>query len=371
MILPCVSGMVRSQTRRQRHRPASRRDDGHGNAVTIEHAVLRLLIVGLGMAVIAPLVVAIAIGRRPPRRRITPLPRSRASRKLRRLRTTGPRRPRSLSRDDHRPPKTGRHASPSTGATPRKADVDRRVLDLPRPCATPNPANRTTADLDEFHLGMTFAHGDAVVPLLPQPEDYDTLRLADGVTVELPRRHDAVRPVPRAAASRLPARRPRRHERLLGPHPRPAHPQQLRRLPRPPRAAFPRMQPTFKPEDRFLHPAPAEGEHEPDHGMSEKPDVSLPVLGRMSRRTGAEGRRRDARRGRVRRRDLAPPPKLGEELTAEEFMQRHYKELSRRRTNGGHCAARRRTRSEKYGADVTSATIPSPSPTRSSSTRST
>ena len=59
----------------------------------------------------------------------------------------------------------------------------------------PNPANRTSADLDLFHQGLLVTHGNA--PILPQgtastnacischnSNDYDSLRLADGTRVE-------------------------------------------------------------------------------------------------------------------------------------------------------------------------------------------
>ena len=48
----------------------------------------------------------------------------------------------------------------------------------------PNPENKTTASLDEFHQGMQFSHGKLACYACHNPENSDTLRLADGSAVQ-------------------------------------------------------------------------------------------------------------------------------------------------------------------------------------------
>lgn len=48
----------------------------------------------------------------------------------------------------------------------------------------PNPANHQTADLDQFHQGLAVRHGKLVCLSCHNPNDYDTLRLADGQSLE-------------------------------------------------------------------------------------------------------------------------------------------------------------------------------------------
>ena len=48
----------------------------------------------------------------------------------------------------------------------------------------PNIQNRTAADLDEFHGGLTFAHGNLSCLACHNESDYDTLKLSDGTAVE-------------------------------------------------------------------------------------------------------------------------------------------------------------------------------------------
>jgi formate-dependent nitrite reductase cytochrome c552 subunit len=49
----------------------------------------------------------------------------------------------------------------------------------------PNPTNASTADLDEFHQGLSIAHGSGQVSCLSchNTDDYDSLRLANGTAV--------------------------------------------------------------------------------------------------------------------------------------------------------------------------------------------
>ncbi len=48
----------------------------------------------------------------------------------------------------------------------------------------PKPHNRATADLDQFHQGLQVGHGRLSCLACHNPEDYDSLRLADGMRVE-------------------------------------------------------------------------------------------------------------------------------------------------------------------------------------------
>lgn len=48
----------------------------------------------------------------------------------------------------------------------------------------PNPANRSTADLDEFHQNVTTRHGTLTCLACHNRNDYDALSLADGQRVE-------------------------------------------------------------------------------------------------------------------------------------------------------------------------------------------
>ncbi len=50
----------------------------------------------------------------------------------------------------------------------------------------PNPQNVSAATLDEFHQGMTFDHGSITCYACHNPDDADTLRLADGTSVAYP-----------------------------------------------------------------------------------------------------------------------------------------------------------------------------------------
>ena len=50
---------------------------------------------------------------------------------------------------------------------------------------TPNPANATTQDLDQFHIGLTIAHGQGTLTCVSchNPNDYDTLRAVNGSNI--------------------------------------------------------------------------------------------------------------------------------------------------------------------------------------------
>ncbi|MGI9457565.1 MAG: cytochrome c3 family protein [Aeoliella sp.] len=125
----------------------------------------------------------------------------------------------------------------------------------------PNPANRAPADLDQFHLSMEFAHGKLTCLSCHNPQDYDTLRLADETTVEYPEVMTLCAQChgPQATAYEHGAhggmsgywdlsRGPRTRNNCIDCHD-------------PHQPKFPSMVPTFKPRDRFLDAAPAHQEH--------------------------------------------------------------------------------------------------------------
>jgi formate-dependent nitrite reductase cytochrome c552 subunit len=115
-----------------------------------------------------------------------------------------------------------------------------------------NHANRTLADFDEFHQTMIFAHGKVSCLSCHNPNDYDTLHLADGRLVEF------VEVMTLCAQCHGPQTRDYEH----GAHGGMIGYWDLSRGPRtrnncvdchdPHSPSFPAMQPTFKPYDRFL-----------------------------------------------------------------------------------------------------------------------
>ena len=120
----------------------------------------------------------------------------------------------------------------------------------------PNPANRRPSDLDEFHQGMPFDHGRLVCYSCHNPQDADTLRLADGRTVAYT---DVMTLCGQCHGPQL-----RDYERYS--HGGVNGYWDLTRGPRvrancidchdPHVPRFPTMVPTFKPRDRFLVPKP-------------------------------------------------------------------------------------------------------------------
>lgn len=122
-------------------------------------------------------------------------------------------------------------------------------------CHTTRPANhenRSLSDLDEFHQTLNFAHGKISCLSCHNPNDYDTLHLADGKTVE----YSDVMTL--CAQCHGPQTRDYEH----GAHGGMNGYWDLSRGPRtrnncidchnPHAPGFPAMQPTFKPKDRFL-----------------------------------------------------------------------------------------------------------------------
>lgn len=115
-----------------------------------------------------------------------------------------------------------------------------------------NFENKTAADLDEFHGSLAFAHGNISCLSCHNSDDYDALKLADGSRVEFtdvmtlcaqchgPQMRDYEHGVHGGFNGYWDlARGPREKNNCVDCH-----------NPHSPR--FPRMQPTFKPRDRFL-----------------------------------------------------------------------------------------------------------------------
>ncbi|MEM7168038.1 MAG: hypothetical protein AAF581_21475 [Planctomycetota bacterium] len=118
---------------------------------------------------------------------------------------------------------------------------------------------RSSAVLNEFHEGLVYAHGELACVSCHDADNYDALRLADG------------RLVPYSEPMELCAQchGPQMRDYLHGAHggwnghwdleagPRVRN--QCTHCHDPHAPAFPRMQPTFKPKDRFLEPESYDG----------------------------------------------------------------------------------------------------------------
>lgn len=144
---------------------------------------------------------------------------------------------------------------------------------------SPDFTNRKPEDLDEFHQGIAFSHSSShhgadanlhnTLTCLSchNPNDYDTLRLADGTTVEY------VDVMKLCSQCHGPQTRDFEH----GAHGGMTGYWDLTRGPRqrnncvdchhPHTPQFPKMKPTFKPRDRFLSPTLSDDES-PVHGSS-------------------------------------------------------------------------------------------------------
>lgn len=117
-----------------------------------------------------------------------------------------------------------------------------------------NANNRKPADLNEFHQNMAFAHGRVSCLSCHNPNDYDTLHLADGQSVEY------ADVMTLCAQCHGPQTRDFEH----GAHGGMQGHWDLSKGPRtrnncvdchdPHTPGFPAMKPTFKPKDRFLNP---------------------------------------------------------------------------------------------------------------------
>lgn len=129
---------------------------------------------------------------------------------------------------------------------------------------TPQPQHGSTVELDEFHMGLTFTHGNGAISCLSchNPNDYDTLRAANGEAIAY------------AEVITLCAQcHSGQHEDYVhGAHGGMNGYWDLSQGPRtrnscidchdPHSPTYPMMQPTFKPIDRGLNDSPAEVGHE-------------------------------------------------------------------------------------------------------------
>ncbi len=124
-------------------------------------------------------------------------------------------------------------------------------------CHTTRPANVATkvpADLDEFHSGMPFSHGSISCLACHNQDDYDALRLADGTRLDFP---DVMTLCAQCHGPQMTDYGHGAHGGMTGFWDKSRGPQEKLNcidchLPHTPQ--FPKMQPTFKPKDRFLSP---------------------------------------------------------------------------------------------------------------------
>ncbi len=119
----------------------------------------------------------------------------------------------------------------------------------------PNSQNKTAGDLNEFHLGLKFSHGNLSCLACHNSEDYDSLKLADQSRIEYT---DVMTLCSQCHGTQ-------RRDYDHGAHGGMTGYWDLKRGPRtrnncvdchdPHVPKFPHMQPTFKPRDRFLFPS--------------------------------------------------------------------------------------------------------------------
>ena len=118
-----------------------------------------------------------------------------------------------------------------------------------------NRQNRVASDLTEFHQGLTLVHGSTSCLSCHNAADYDSLALADGTSVDFTRVMDLC----------AQCHGPQTRDYLHGAHGGMTGHWDLSRGPQtrnncvdchnPHAPSFPKMTPTFKPRDRFLHPS--------------------------------------------------------------------------------------------------------------------
>ncbi len=115
-----------------------------------------------------------------------------------------------------------------------------------------NHQNKTVKSLDEFHGGMTFSHGTVSCLSCHNPADYDSLQLADGSRVEFT---DVMTLCGQCHGPQMRDYEHGVHGGLNGYWDLTRGPQQKNNCVdchNPHAPQFPKMQPTFKPKDRFL-----------------------------------------------------------------------------------------------------------------------
>jgi len=125
----------------------------------------------------------------------------------------------------------------------------------------PDHENRTSADLSEFHQGLEVIHGNLSCLSCHNPSDYDTLRLADGSTVEY---RDVMQLCSQCHGPQATSFANGAHGGMTGYWDRTRGPQMKNNCVDchdPHQPAFPKMIPTFKPKDRFLSPVAPDESH--------------------------------------------------------------------------------------------------------------
>jgi cytochrome c553 len=122
----------------------------------------------------------------------------------------------------------------------------------------PNHQNITVKELDEFHGGMAFSHGTVSCLSCHNPSDYDSLKLADGRRVEF---IDVMTLCGQCHGPQLKDYEHGAHGGMNGYWDLMRGPQVKNNCVdchNPHSPQFPKMQPTFKPRDRFLETPRAE-----------------------------------------------------------------------------------------------------------------
>jgi hypothetical protein len=123
---------------------------------------------------------------------------------------------------------------------------------------SPNLLNKTPQSLDEFHSGMKFSHGTVSCLSCHNAADYDSLQLADGHRVEFT---DVMTLCGQCHGPQMRDFEHGVHGGLNGYWDLSRGPQQKNNCVdchNPHTPQFPKMQPTFKPKDRFLEQSRSE-----------------------------------------------------------------------------------------------------------------
>jgi nitrate reductase cytochrome c-type subunit len=116
----------------------------------------------------------------------------------------------------------------------------------------PDHQNKTVKTLDEFHSGMAFSHGTVSCLSCHNAADYDSLQLADGSRIEFT---DVMTLCGQCHGPQMKDYEHGAHGGLNGYWDLTRGPQQKNNCVdchNPHSPQFPKMQPTFKPKDRFL-----------------------------------------------------------------------------------------------------------------------
>lgn len=118
----------------------------------------------------------------------------------------------------------------------------------------PNTANKTPADLNEFHQGLKISHGNISCLSCHDSTNYDALKLADGSRVEF---SDVMTLCAQCHGPQMKDYQHGAHGGMNGYWDLSRGPQQKNNCVdchHPHAPQFPKMRPTFKPKDRFLKP---------------------------------------------------------------------------------------------------------------------